>query len=554
MFRPTNRQVPLLTPLDGLSQSQRLRLANTWSVGFREKVFPVLLEAEKEFAVLYADEGRPNWSVARLLGILVLQGMEDLPDQEAVDALSFDFRWQYALDLYSDEAYISRRSLVGFRGRLALHDPEGKLLRRVFDLVLVHALADLKLSVSAQRLDSTRIISNIAVRGRADLFGTTLLHFIAHLRKNKEVALGRLPPALRTWALEEAEGEFGWQSGEQARARLPELAKWLVQVRDLFKDEPDIRACEPYKLVERLILEQVDVLPCGDSSSGGAGESGTDGGGGSAPASGEPRVEVHPPASPSTAMQTPFDPDAGIGHKGVGYHVQIAETCRNESVELITDYEVHAAGVSDHGRAAASLDRLGERSLSPTSLALDAGYVGSESLADAQRREIELLGPVCKGVLPADAIGRDQWTHDPDTGRLSVCPQGHPVVRHGVRKNTNHVSAPHAYLDRAKCEACPVVEKCLARPPKNGKGTGRYSIEDTPLLELRDKRLREQAQASWRRRYNIRCGIEATNSELKRKHGLGRLRVRRAPPVHIAVATKLIGCNAKRWIRATTEG
>ena len=36
-----------------------------------------------------------------------------------------------------------------------------------------------------------------------------------------------------------------------------------------------------------------------------------------------------------------------------------------------------------------------------------------------------------------------------------------------------------------------------------------------------------QQTTAWKDRYKIRSGIEATNSELKRAHGIGRLKVRR---------------------------
>ena len=61
-----------------------------------------------------------------------------------------------------------------------------------------------------------------------------------------------------------------------------------------------------------------------------------------------------------------------------------------------------------------------------------------------------------------------------------------------------------------------------------------------------------QQTTEWKDRYKIRAGIEATNSELKRAHGIGRLRVRRAVKVCFAVACKLIACNIKRWAKAHT--
>ena len=42
-------------------------------------------------------------------------------------------------------------------------------------------------------------------------------------------------------------------------------------------------------------------------------------------------------------------------------------------------------------------------------------------------------------------------------------------------------------------------------------------------------------------------------SELKRTHGMGRLRVRKAAKVSFAVACKVIACNIKRWARAAAS-
>jgi hypothetical protein len=59
-----------------------------------------------------------------------------------------------------------------------------------------------------------------------------------------------------------------------------------------------------------------------------------------------------------------------------------------------------------------------------------------------------------------------------------------------------------------------------------------------------------QQTTSWKERYKIRSGIEATNSEAKRSYGIGKLRVRRAVKVLFAVSCKLIACNVKRWAKA----
>lgn len=551
MYRRTNPQVSLLSPLTGLPAAQQRRIRQTWAEGFREKVYPLLLRIEDEFAQLYCeDNGRPNWSVARMLAIIILQEMLNLHDQEALDEVAFDVRWQYALDLWEDKAYLSRRSFGDFRARMAAQFPDGSGMRKVFDEVLRGALAELKLSTKAQRLDSTQILSNIHTRGRADLFGKTLDHFLKALAREAKDRWEQLPAALREWSAQTGDGFFGWQSAAEASARLPRLAKWLVTVRDLFADDAFVRELEAYQSVARLIEEQITVLPAepAPSTDASGGASGADSSGGSAPIE-EPRVELHRPEHPGTSLQSPYDPDAGYGHKGPGYHVQIAETVGNEKTELILDYEVHGAGVSDHGKAAETLDRLAERDLLPEVLLVDSGYLSSEALADADSRHIDLKGPIQKGPLRADAIGRDQWQRDPETGHLARCPQGHEVVRHGVRSNPSNEKTLHAFMPGPVCRACPIRDRCLARPANNGP-SGRYHIEDSPHLQLRDARLRAQQDPEWRRDYRKRAGIEGTNSELKRAHGLGRLRVRRGPRVRHVVAAKLTACNVKRWLRA----
>jgi hypothetical protein len=72
-------------------------------------------------------------------------------------------------------------------------------------------------------------------------------------------------------------------------------------------------------------------------------------------------------------------------------------------------------------------------------------------------------------------------------------------------------------------------------------------------LIARDQAHGRQQTEQWRTDYCIRSGIEATNSELKRAHGLGKLRVRRMPRVLLAVSCKLTACNIKRWLRAIAE-
>jgi hypothetical protein len=153
-----------------MTPSLQSRLKDSWAEIFRGEVLTVLLRSEEDFAALYGVTGRPNFSVARILGLCFLQELSGLSDQEALDAFGFDARWQYALDVTEEEAYLSRRSLVEFRSRLVRADPEMTLMRGLFDLIAKTAIDRMGISFSEQRGDSTHIQSNIHTKGRLALF------------------------------------------------------------------------------------------------------------------------------------------------------------------------------------------------------------------------------------------------------------------------------------------------------------------------------------------------------------------------------------------------
>src|SRR4030042_4993377 len=165
MYKKTNPQKKLFGMDPQLSAGLRARLKTSWAYLFKADIFPILFKCEDQYALLYGRTGRPNFSVARIMGLILLQEMNNLSDQEALDTFGFDIRWRYALDAAEEDAYLSRRSLVEFRRRLVAKDPEMALVRGVFESISKAAIEKLGLSTSEQRLDSTHIISNIRTRG-----------------------------------------------------------------------------------------------------------------------------------------------------------------------------------------------------------------------------------------------------------------------------------------------------------------------------------------------------------------------------------------------------
>jgi len=530
MYRQTPSQLKLFGIETQMSPSLRGRLESSWAQLFRDEVLPILFRKEDDYAVLYGKTGRPNFSVARLLGLCLLQEWNDLGDQEALDTFSFDIRWRYALDVNDEADYLSRRSLVEFRRRLAANDPEMELIRTVFDNIRDSAINKLGLSTSNQRLDSTHIVSNIRTRGRVTLFSNTLHLFLSSLDK---AHLSPVPSAIQTWHSIEPEGWFGLGPSEQ-KIKLEELAQYVYELIVLFETDERIATTEPYELLKRLFSEHCELTQDSGSS----------------------RVQVNKKGN-GNGLQSPYDPDASCGHKGPGYSAHITETCNNDRTEIITDYEVHGAARSDIGKTLSVIARLDAAGHKPDTLFADGGYPSVPSTLKVKEQGIEFISPVNRARLADDIIGRDRFRFNSE-GIVTACPMGHKPVDHPILSAHNTTDRSlHAVFKGHTCRSCTMLDQCPVRAPNHrtkGCGpretTGDFRLEISPELRLRDDMYAHQQTTEWKDRYRIRSGIEATHSELKRAHGMGRLRVRRLAKVCFIVACKVIACNIKRWAKA----
>jgi hypothetical protein len=537
MYKKTNPQQKLFGVDTQLSPRLRNRLESSWAHLFRNEVLPVLFRNEDRYAMLYGKTGRPNFSVARVLGLCLLQEFNDLSDQQALDTFSFDIRWRYALDVSDEEDYLSRRSLVEFRRRLAAKDPQMNLVRNVFDNIRDRAIKKLGLSTRDQRVDSTHVISNIRTRGRLALFSNTITFFLKGL---KEDQFSRVPKAIEKWHSSESEGWFGLGPAEQ-KVKLQELAQYIYELIILFEKDNEIKSSEPYQLLERLFREQCEFKnghPSDEESS---------------------KIQVKKKSEGET-LQSPYDPDASYGHRGSGYSVHITETCNNSGkTEIITDYEVHGAARSDIGKAVSVVERLDAAGLKPETLFADGGYPSVPSALTITEQQIEFIAPVNRSRLSDDIMGRDKFQFDSE-GFATKCPKGHRPIDHRVLSSNNKTRRSlHAIFDGDICRSCKMLDQCPVRAPNHrSRGcqprdtVGDFRLEITPEIRLRDQMYSNQQTTEWKDRYKIRSGIEATNSELKRSHGLGKLRVRRVAKVCFAVACKMIACNIKRWAKAHT--
>ncbi|MFR7384277.1 MAG: transposase [Anaerostipes sp.] len=149
-------------------------LEKSWAKTFADKVFPAI--DENIFSVLYSKKAsRPNTPVNVIVGALILKEALNVTDDEIVEAMAFDIRYQYALHTTSfEEQPISDRTLSRFRARVLSYETE-------HDVDLIHEcvvktakeISDfMNMTPDKQRMDSLMVAANIRNLSLLELFYT----------------------------------------------------------------------------------------------------------------------------------------------------------------------------------------------------------------------------------------------------------------------------------------------------------------------------------------------------------------------------------------------
>lgn len=561
MFRRTDPQLSLLESRFLVDPKKRERLERSWAEVFRTKILP-LIDEEAFRACFHADNGRPNKSIRLLVGLHILKEADDLTDEQVLDALEFNIQWQHALGVEPATAHVAERTLYYFRHKLM----ENERAQRVFEQVTQAMMKMDGLSAARQRLDSTHVISNIAVLTRLGLFTETITVFLRELRKEVPAKLVKLEsPLLKRYL--EREGYFADATREQAQRRLPVVAQDLLALVMRFEADEGVKALASYGLLVRLLADQCDVTE---------GEAET------------PTVAVKEGKEVAgTSLQSPHDPDATYGHKGKGYEAQVAETCVKENpYQVITAVDLNGAHASDQNATVPIVEKLIADGNKPDELLADTGYGSGENIVGCAEMGVALVARVQDPDAPARP---DPWIGE-GTGEATptpreLCPEPSepsepaadtpPTARptgpmalgdfvfnatfsevracpNGVAPTEQHPtdSAFYATFPGTSCATCPFAETCIAR---------RIAHSDDRTLRWRDTkaatetRQRAQQTPAFKEAYKLRSGIESTNAELKGRHGLGDVRVRGRDRVEMAVFLKSLALNVKRALQHHTE-
>ena len=159
----------------------------------------------------------------------------------------------------------------------------------------------------------------------------------------------------------------------------------------------------------------------------------------------------------------------------------------------------------------------------------------------AADKGIELIAPTMgKPKSKESTLILDDFTVDEKTGEVSACPAGESPME--IRRGKE--DGLKIYFDPATCETCDHRDYCSVGLNEEHK------LEYTPKQwRLAQRRVAEES-GEFREKYRWRSGIEALNAKLKRKMGIGRLRVRGLGRVRLAVTLKALGWNIFQAARA----
>jgi hypothetical protein len=511
------KQTQLFDPFDSvLTARTRKRLLDGWPGVFRHVILELMpVDAISEH--FDATMGRPTKELYSIAGLLLIQEFMDWTKDEALDAYSFSMNVHYALNLEPVTHDISKRTLERY---IRLFE-DNDVAKATMDTITVRLVEVLGIRIDKQRLDSTHIYSDMASFGRTRLMGVSIKRFLTQVIRHSKQDYHALDEQLRQRYVPGVNQLFAdtKKDSESRRLLRQQIAEDMYYLIQRFTDQPEHTSRDSYKALERIFYEQCEVH--------------------------EEKVIIKKKTG-GNVMQNPSDPDATYdGHKGPGYQVQISETCNPDNeVQLITAAIPQTAVEADGNATKEVLDDLEANVLLPDEMLTDTLYNSDDNVQLATEYGVELVGPVPSGSAKSkdadeyELLNIDDFDVDETTEEVVCCPAGHAPESSEHNSETGRTKT---VMPESICGQCEFHKQCPVK--KNRVG---YCLEHTAKQRRLAGRRRETATEVFRERYRIRGGIEGTNSGLKRRTGLGRLRVRGRPAVFHAICLKIAGWNILR--------
>jgi len=495
-------------------------------VFFATTVFPLLETYRTGMDAMYCvNNGRPAWDPIRMLAVTILQFVSRAPDRQAAEAVQYDRRWRLALRLSPQDAAFDPSLLTVFRQRLLNSGKESLAFEAVLAFLVEQGWVAKR---SRQRLDSTHVCGLLEHMSRLQCIRQTIDGFLRDVEND-----GLLP---ESWA---SYWECYVESKIDPRAKAPALkarsAKAGIDMRTMLvyaTGHESLAQMDSFVLLQRVFLENYELGPVGDPT--------------------------QRRAQPTGAVHNPHEPEAQWSSKSttkdktwVGYKVQAAETAREGTCDpgeptanFITAIVTQDASASDKAGMSEVLAEQQRMGLEPPdTLYVDGAYVSSQALKDAKDQSRELRGPAPHSpnrgkvftVEAFDVHVQQRYAICPADKRSSNCSRL-------KAKDTGKVDYRIEW-NKSLCQSCPLLDQCV------GHTQNHRTLLVGELHSFLQDRRREMQTDAFKLDMHSRNGIEGTQSELIRAHGMRHARYRGKAKVRLQ--NYLIGtaCNIRRLFR-----
>lgn len=498
----------------GLTARERKALENSWAKVFAEEIFPSI--DEERFRVLYSDraQSRFNTPVNVIVGAMIIKEMFQISDDEVIENLMLDPRYQYALHTTSfDEQPLSDKSLSRFRKRCYDYEVQ-------HNVDLFHdCVADLSKKIARmmgitpriRRMDSMMIEANIRNLSRVELLYTCVAKLVIYLHKHERDDL--IAGLEHYYNPNDYNQVFYHNNSEEAIDRAKVI---LGDADQLLKNcGHDFDDITEYQLLVRCLSEQTIVED-----------------------SGRRLREKEDGGMASSIMQNPSDPDATFRTKARkdyrGYSANLEESV-GANGSVVTDYQVEQNNYSDSKFFKDSMNRNGISEEASTIVA-DGAYYGKENENLAREKNVTLVTTAISGVEAPD-IYADFELNEEGT-RVLKCPAGQTPKSCSQGSNHLYVSFP-----RDVCLNCPHKDKCHVKVHKKV-----CSLTISSNSQNRAKAKRMQGTEQFKLLARIRNGIETVPSILRRIYHADRMPVRGLIRTGFFFGCKVAALNTKKLL------
>jgi len=498
-----------------------------------------MLYQNHQFAHLFATEGQPALSPARLALVTVMQYIEGVGDRQAADNVRDRISWKYALGLSLDDPGFDFSVLSEFRGRLLTDDAEALLFDTVLNLFRDAGLLKAR---GKQRTDSTHVLAAIRELHRLENVGETMRHALNRLaivapdwlRPHADLAwVERYGRRVEQYRLPKEDAE------RQALATIIGQDGYCLLEACLNPTAPLVVQTEPaVDILRRVWIQQ--YYRC------------------DAPGAVEIRWRTSAEQPPSALIiSSPYDVEARYKTKRetnwLGYKAHLTETCDDDMPNLITQVVTTSATTADSELTATIHDKLAAKELLPSEHYLDIGYVDAEILVTSQSEHgVSVIGPV---------ISDPAWqAHTPNgitiaqfglnwEAQQAVCPEGKLSRSWKTAQDVNGNDIVLIEFYRDDCRACPRQTDCT-----KSKTTGRkLSIRPREQHEaIQAARARQQTK-EFRAKYARRAGVEGTFTQGNHHSDLRHARYIGLAKVHLQHLITAIALNLVRAIAWLSE-